>query len=127
MRILVHFFMLGYGPVSNDAKGRILVVSNGDEKIAVRYRHRTGTPANAAFIKKLRDYMVENNIRRGFIYASPGLSKNAAKLAENHGIVHYTARDLNAWIEGTATGHYPGPPGDIIGQIDSFMDFMQRI
>lgn len=122
-RILAHFFLLGYGPVSHDAGDRIAVVSSGDERIAIRYRHRTGPPANAAFIKRLRNYMEENRIRKGFLYASPGLSKNAALLAEKQGIVHYTARDLNAWISGTPSGQYPGPEGDIISHIDSFMKF----
>ncbi|HOT44885.1 MAG TPA: DnaJ domain-containing protein [Spirochaetota bacterium] len=123
-RIMVHFFMLGYGPFSHDAGERIAVVSSGDERIAVRYRHRTGATANAAFVKRLRNYMEENHIRKGFLYASPGLSKNAARLAGSFGIVHYTTGDLNAWISGTPSGHYPGPAGDIIEQIDSFMKFL---
>lgn len=122
-RMMVHFFLLGYRPVSHDAGERIAVVSSADERIAVRYRHRTGAPANAAFIKKLHDFMGEAGIRKGFLYSSPGLSTNAAKLAGKFGIVLYTARDLNAWIGGTPSGHYPGPEKDIIRHIESFMEF----
>ncbi len=126
-RILIHFFMMGYAPVSHDSEDRIITVSNGAETIAVRYRHRAGTPVNTAFIKKFYAYMEENNIQKGFLFAAPGLSGNAAALAEKHGIVHYTISDLNAWISRMTSGHYPGPRGDIIEHVDSLFEFMQSL
>ncbi len=126
-RILMHFFLLGFAPVSHDKDARIAVLSDGDEKIAVRYRHRTGIPVNAAYIETLYDYMIESNIQKGFLFAAPGISGNAAKLARKHAIAHYSIREMNAWISRITSGRYSGPRGDIIDHIDALMKFMQLI
>ena len=126
-RLLIHFFLLGYAPVSHDEDARMVTLRGGDDTIALRYRHRPGGPVNAAFIRKLYEYMSANNIREGFLFAAPGLSGNAAAFAGNHAIAHYTIREMNAWIGRTTLSHYPGPRGDIIGHIDSLMKFIRQI
>jgi curved DNA-binding protein CbpA len=127
VRMLVHFFLLGYRPVAHDRENRLVTVSNGDEKIALRYRHRTGSPMNRAFIQKLVDYMDDNNVRKGFLFSTTGFSGNAAQLAEKHAIACYSVRELNAWIGGISSGQYPGPGGDVIEYMDNFMKFMRTI
>jgi curved DNA-binding protein CbpA len=125
-RMLIHFFLLGYAPVSHDENARIVTLRGGDDTIALRYRHRSGGPVNAAFVKKLHEYMSANGIQKGFLFAATGLSKNAAVFADDHAIAHYTIREMNAWIGRTALSDYPGPWDDIIGRIDSFMKFIRR-
>lgn len=125
-RITAHFFLLGFVPVSHDADERVVLLDNGRETMAVRYRHRRGSPVNAAFIKRFCNYMKDNAVQRGFVYAGPGLSANAAGLADSFGILHYSSRDLNAWLCSMTSRRYAGPRGDIIGMIGSFVVFKEE-
>ena len=126
-RLLIHFFLMGYAPVSHDADARIVTVRGGDDAIAIRYRHRSGSPVNTAFVRKLYEYMEGNNIRKGYLFAAPGLSGNAAEFADSCVIAHYSIGELNSWIAGITSRYYPGPRGDIIECIDSFMKFIREM
>jgi len=122
--LAVSFFLLGYLPSAFDRRRRILVFSDGESGTAVRYRHRSGGPANTGYVKKLKEFMAENGITKGFMFSTPGLSGTAARYAEANGIAHYSLKDMDSWMERTLSGNYPGPPGDILKNIDMLDSFL---
>lgn len=126
-RVLIHFFLLGYIPVSHDRAARVILLRGDDETLAVRYRFRAGGRVNAAFAGKLIPYMKENGAKRGFLFTAAGLSKKAAALADESSVAYYSVQEMNAWIAGAGDGRYQGPAGDLLNALDSFMSFMERI
>jgi hypothetical protein len=114
-------------PLSHERERRIVVLSDEKEKIALRYRHRAGKPANAGYVKNFFHYMSMGKIKKGFIFTSPGLSKNASSFADKNGITHYSMREMNAWINQTLSGKYDGPKGNILDHIDALIIFLQGV
>jgi hypothetical protein len=52
---------MGYLPIHYDGKSRILVFSDGEEKIIVRFRHRPGAPTNISYAKDMARAMLNNH------------------------------------------------------------------
>ncbi len=125
-RILICLFISGYVPLSHEKERRIVVLSDEKEKIVLRYRHRAGKPANAAYVKNLFDYMSLGEIKKGLIFTSHGLSKNASSFADKNGITHYSIKEVNVWANQAMSGKCDGPKGNIIDHINTLTAFLQR-
>lgn len=126
-RIAVTFFLMGYLPVHYDGKSRVLVFSDGEEKIIIRFRHRPGAPTNIAYAKEMARLMLANNAQRGYLFCTPGLSQNATKYAQANGITWYSLETMNEWIENVLSSNYRGPSGDILKYTESIMSFLKHI
>ncbi len=127
VRIAISFFILGYAPLYHEKEKRILIFARGDERIAVRYRHRKGGPANIAFVRATYDYILLKKMAKGFIFATPGLSRNASSFADKNGIAHYSIKEMNHWTDQNRAGDCPGPHVDILEHIDALIAFILRI
>jgi curved DNA-binding protein CbpA len=122
-RLVVAFFFSGYMPEAYDAQNRIITLADGDERIAIRFRHRSGAAVNVAYLKGL----VERTDRRAILFCSPGLSGNAAEYASKHGVRWYTLETMNAWINDVLRNDASGPTGDILKHIESLHQFVSGI
>lgn len=126
-RITTAFFVLGYLPLEYSASDRTLLLGAGDEQILVRFRHRSGAAVNVTYVEKLIAAMRRTRIKRGYLFCSPGLSGNAALLAEENDVRSYTMETMSQWIADALTGNYDGPEGDILENIDSLKSFLGRL
>jgi curved DNA-binding protein CbpA len=126
-RIAGALFLMGYQPTVYDREGRMLLFSDGDEKILVRYRHRSGAETNVAYVRKVVESMRAQGVLRGFLFCTPGLSHNGAQLARQHRITWYSLETMNSWIDETCRGSYAGPGGNIINSLSSLIAFLGQI
>lgn len=126
-RIAVSLFLMGYTPSYYDSESRAILFADGDEKLVVRFRHRTGSAINITYVEKLHTLMQRHKAEGGILFCSPGLSGNAAKYAQRHGIKWYTLESMNAWIDEILPSDYSGPGGDILENLQKLTDFLAQI
>ena len=126
-RLAGAFFLMGYMPVRFDRDNRLLLVTDSEENLLVRFRHRRGAATNVAYVRALRDFMSANAVSRGFIFCSPGLSGNAAAYASTHGIQDYSLEAMNDWIQDVMFSSYAGPSGDVFQRLEKFRSFLSSI
>jgi len=126
-RLTAAFFLMGYIPYSYDRENRILVFYAGDEKVVVRFRHRSGISTNITFVEKLVERMQIRGTDRGFLFCSPGLTGNAATYANSHSIKWYTLETMNLWIEQVFSSNYTGPSGNVLSHLDNLSSFLSSI
>jgi hypothetical protein len=67
------------------------------------------------------------NIRKGYLFCTPGLSANGEKLAKESHISWYSLASMNDWIEQTISYGYKGPNGDIIQHLERLERFISQI
>lgn len=101
--------------------------TDGEERILVRFRHRTGIATNISYVEKLVAGMAEQDIERGFLFCSPGLSGNAAEYARKKKVKWYTLESMNVWIEQVLTSEHTGPDGDVLQNLDKLLRFLGHI
>jgi len=123
-RLVGAFFIMGYMPTYHDSAQRILLFTDGEESILVRFRHRDGTATNISYVKKVVENMRFHKAVRGFLFCSPGLSGNAAQYADSHRIKWYTLETMNEWINQLLVSQYAGPLGDILENLDKAQKFL---
>jgi curved DNA-binding protein CbpA len=126
-RLVVSFFFSGYVPESYDAQSRIIVLADGDERIIVRFRHRSGAAVNVTYLRGLTEQMRYRGEAKAILFCSPGLSGNAAEYAAQEGIRWYTLETMNAWINDVIKEDAFGPKGDILKHIESLNSFLSGI
>lgn len=124
-RLVVSFFLSGYLPEGYDAQNRIFLFADGDERIAVRFRHRSGAAVNITYLKGLHERLGRGV--KGMLFCSPGLSGNAASYATQHGIRWYTLDTMNRWIDDMLREGAIGPRGDVLKHIEYLSQFLARI
>jgi len=126
-RITTAFFVLGYLPVEFSASDRALLLTDGNEQVLVRFRHRSGPAVNISYVEKLVHAMRVHRIKRGYLFCSPGLSGNAATFAEQNDVRWYTIETMSQWIDDALTADYDGPEGDILRNLDALKSFLGRL
>jgi hypothetical protein len=126
-RLAASFFLMGFLPIRFDAQSRLLIFTDGDEKILIRFRHRTGISTNVTFVEKLVSLMQVNHATRSYLFCSPGLSGNAARLADENKVKWYTLDSMNQWIEQVLVSDYGGPAGDVLVNLDNLKDFFATL
>jgi curved DNA-binding protein CbpA len=120
-RICICLFLYGYIPRSIDVAARTITLSDRSETIVVRYRHRPGAAVNISYLTSLHAEMLQRGASRGYIFASSGLSENAASFAYAHEISYYTLEEMNTWIEYSLKSELSGPQGDIVSSFQSLL------
>lgn len=126
-RLAVSFFLMGYFPVQFDSQQRTLTFSDGGETIMARFRHRGGGPINIAYVEKLVSLMTEKGISRGFLFCSPGLSRDADAYAQEKKVFWRHLESMNEWIDQVLRSDYSGPPGEVLACLDILQKFIGRI
>ena len=126
-RIAGALFLMGYQPLTYDPDGRMLLFSAGEEKILVRYRHRSGAETNISYVKRMANSMRVLGVARGYLFCTPGLSANGAKLARQCRITWYSLETMNRWVQETCSSSYAGPAGDILSALSNLLSFLGRI
>lgn len=126
-RITAALFVMGYQPLQYDRQSRILVFTEGQERLVVRYRHRSGVATNVAYVERMVDAMGRHGAATGLLFCTPGLSGNGADVANKHGVKWYTLERMNEWIDEVSLGEYEGPAGDLFEHRDLFTRFIQSI
>ena len=126
-RIAAALFIMGYQPLNYDRQARILVFTDGEERLLVRYRHRPGMATNVTYVERMVEAMGLHGASAGLLFCTPGLSGNGAAVASKHGIKWYTLERMNEWIEQVALAEYEGPAGDLFQHLDRLMQFIQSI
>ncbi len=126
-RLTASFFLMGYVPLQYDRENRTLLFSDGEEKILIRFRHRSGIATNITYVKKLVSLMMIHGATTGYIFCSPGLSGNAASYANTHGVKWYKLEPMNNWINQVLSSNYSGPSGDILSYLDKLRSFIADI
>jgi curved DNA-binding protein CbpA len=126
-RLTVALFLSGYNPSYYDGETRTILFSDKDEKLLVRFRHRSGAAVNAAYVEKLCQLMVFHQASNGLIFCSPGLSGNAAGLATRQRIKSYTLESMNSWIDEILKSDRVGPTGDVLASLDALRNFISGV
>jgi len=126
-RIACTLFLMGYMPLTYERQNRLLVFTDGHERLVVRYRHRTGPPTNVTYVQRMIDAMVRHSALKGLLFCTPGLSGNGAATASAHHINSYSLEDMNNWITQTLQADYAGPSGDIFSSLDQLQKFLGTI
>jgi hypothetical protein len=126
-RLTTAFFLMGYSPLIFDRENRTILFTDGEESVLARFRHRSGMATNISYVKKLLKLMEMKNIRAGYLFCSPGLSKNASVLANNNNIRWYSLEAMNTWIENAIYSDYAGPPGNIFSNLTKLDNFLRTI
>ena len=126
-RLTAAFFLMGYTPIQYDRENRTLLFTDGDEKIIVRFRHRSGNSTNITFVEKLVAIMWKQGAAKGFLFCSPGLSGNAANYASAHKVKWYTLETMNTWINQVLVSEYDGPSGNVLANLDKLQRFLATI
>jgi hypothetical protein len=126
-RLTASFFLMGYMPLHYDNENRTILFTDGEGKILVRFRHRSGIATNVTYVEKLVSLMDGHGIVRGFLFCSPGLSGNAANLASLHNVKWYTLETMNVWIDQVLASDYSGPSGDILVNLDKLCSFIASL
>jgi hypothetical protein len=126
-RLTAAFFLMGYQPVHFDREARIIVFTDGEEKLVIRFRHRSGVATNVAYVKRMVEEMRSYGSKQGYLFCTPGLTGNCADLAKQKGIKCYSLETMNNWLSETCRADYQGPEGDIFSLLDSVMEFVGKI
>ena len=126
-RLTAALFLSGYNPSYYDSKNRTILFSDQDEKLLVRFRHRSGAAVNVAYVDKLCELMRFHHVSNGLLFCSPGLSGNAARLAARQRIKSYTLESMNQWIDEILRSDRVGPTGDVLASIDILGKFLSGI
>lgn len=126
-RLAASFFLMGYTPLEYDRENRTIRLTDGEEEILVRFRHRVGSATNKAFVEKLVRLMYTQRAKRSFLFCSPGLSGNAEKYATDNRVRWYTLETMNQWIVQVSTSEYSGPSGDMLTQLDRLTRFLSTV
>jgi hypothetical protein len=126
-RITAALFVMGYKPLGYDRRYRLLLFTDDEERLLIRFRHRSGAAINVSYVQGMVDAMGYTGSSRGILFCSAGLSGNGAALAERHGIKWYTLTRMNEWIESVIRARYAGPPGDILRLLDHIVTFVNQL
>jgi hypothetical protein len=126
-RITAALFVMGYQPLQYDRQARVLVFTDGQERLLVRYRHRSGVSTNVTYVERMVEAMGHHGASAGLLFCTPGVSGNGAIVARKHGIKWYTLERMNEWIEQVSVGEYGGPTGDLLEHLERLTRFMQSI
>lgn len=126
-RIAAAFFLMGYTPLEYDSKNRVLVISDGEEKLLVRFRHRSGTATNIVYVRSLVFMMMTHRSSKGFLFCSPGLSGNAAEYAKNENIKWYSLETMNEWITEVLDHGYTGPQHGLFDGLDKLIYLIRGV
>ncbi len=126
-RITATLFLMGYMPLTYDRQNRILVFTDGEERLLIRYRHRTGPATNVTYVERMVKAMSQHGARRGLLFCTPGLSGNGAAMAAAQHIKWYSLEDMNHWIRQTLHANYAGPSGNILANLDNLSTFLNAI
>jgi curved DNA-binding protein CbpA len=126
-RIVISLFFMGYKPVYYSGEARSILVADGDVKLVLRFRHRTGPSINITYVQKLHALMQLHKAEHGILFCSPGLSGNAALYAQKHGIKWHSLESMNNWIDDILSSDYGGPNGDALDNLKVLTDFISRI
>jgi hypothetical protein len=126
-RLTAALFLSGYNPTYYDAENRTILLADGDEKLLVRFRHRSGTAVNVTYVERLCELMRFHQASNGLLFCSPGLSGNAAGLAARQRIKSYTLESMNLWIDEILTSERMGPTGDVLAGLDNLRHFVSGV
>lgn len=126
-RLTAALFLSGYNPAYYDSETRTILLADGDEKLLVRFRHRTGTPVNITYVERLCELMNFHGASNGLLFCSPGLSGNAAGRAARQRIKSYTLESMNSWIDEILKSDRVGPTGDVLASLDNLRSFIAGI
>lgn len=126
-RITSALFVMGYKPLGYDRRYRLLLFTDDEARLLIRFRHRSGAAINVTFVQGMVDAMQYTGATRGILFVSTGLSGNGAALAAQHGIKWYTLGRMNEWIESVIRARYAGPPGDILVLLDHIVTFVNHL
>jgi curved DNA-binding protein CbpA len=126
-RLTAALFLSGYNPSYYDGETRTILFSDKDEKLLVRFRHRSGTAVNVAYVEKLCQLMSFHQASNGLLFCSPGLSGNAAGLAASQRIKSYTLESMNSWIDEILKSDRVGPTGDVLASLDILRNFLSAV
>lgn len=126
-RITIALFLMGYIPEQNDRQSRILVFTSGEERILVRFRHRSGMALNISYVERMVAAMQIYRCTRGFLFCTPGLSANGELFARKQNITWYSLETMNKWVTSVLDSNYAGPHGEILSLLDKLMIFLGQI
>jgi hypothetical protein len=126
-RITAALFVMGYKPLGYDRRYRLLLFTDDEERLLIRFRHRSGAAINVSYVQGMVDAMEYTGSSQGILFCSTGLSGNGAALAGRHGIKWYTLTRMNEWIESVIRARYAGPPGDILRLLDHIIGFVNNL
>lgn len=126
-RLTAALFLSGYNPSYYDSETRTILFSDKDEKLLVRFRHRSGVAVNVAYVEKLCQLMNFHQASNGLLFCSPGLSGNAAGLAARQRIKSYTLESMNSWIDEMLKSDRVGPTGDVLASLDALRNFLSGV
>lgn len=126
-RLAAAFFLMGYMPESYDRDARMLIFTDGDQRIAVRFRHRTGAATNIAYVKRLVRLMSMYRAPMGFLFCTPGLSANGSRYAAQNRVKWYSLEKMNSWIDEVLRSDYAGPKGNVLSNLDRLQGFIRSI
>jgi len=126
-RITSALFVMGYKPLGYDRRYRLLLFTDDEERLLIRFRHRSGAAINVTFVQGMVDAMQYTGSTRGILFVSTGLSGNGEALATQHGVRWYTLARMNDWIESVIRARYAGPPGDILLLLDHIVTFVNHL
>ena len=126
-RITAALFVMGYKPLGYDRRYRLLLFTDDEERLLIRFRHRTGAAIKVTFVQGMVDAMEYTGAPKGILFCSTGLSGNGAALASERGIKWYTLARMNEWIESVIRARYSGPPGDILVLLEHIVTFVSQL
>jgi hypothetical protein len=126
-RLAAAFFLMGYTPEAYDRDARILIFSADDERLAVRFRHRTGAATNITYVRRHVRLMQLHRARQGYLFCTPGLSGNASAYAAQNRIKWYSLKTMNSWLNQVLESEYSGPEGNILDSLDRLQSFIGSI
>jgi DnaJ domain len=126
-RLTAALFLSGYNPIYYDGDSRSILFADGDEKLLVRFRHRSGAAVNVTYVERLCELMSFHQASNGLLFCSPGLSGNAAGLAARQRIKSYTLESMNSWIDEILRSDRVGPTGDVLVSLDNLRNFISGI
>jgi hypothetical protein len=126
-RITAALFVMGYKPLGYDRRYRLLLFTDDEERLLIRFRHRSGAAINVTFVQGMIEAMEYTGATQGILFVSTGLSGNGAILAGRHGVKWYTLDRMNDWIESVIRARYAGPPGDILRLLDHIVGFVRNL
>jgi hypothetical protein len=126
-RITAALFVMGYKPLGYDRRYRLLLFTDDEERLLIRFRHRSGAAINVTFVQGIVEAMQYTGSTKGILFCSTGLSGNGAVLAAQHGVKWYTLTRMNEWIDSVIRGRYVGPPGDILMLLEHIVTFVSQL
>ena len=126
-RLTVSMFLIGYKPVHYNNRDRTILFRDGEEKILVRFRHRTGSATNISYVRTLVSLMKAHNISNGLLFCSPGLSGQAKKYADQNSVKSYSLESMNEWINQILGSSYDGPEGEAFSNLHELRKFLRQI